>query len=112
TLGHAAGDELLQVYAARLRATIRGADTAGRLGGDEFVVLAETDAGSPPDALAERLVAMLRLPIELDEGRKLVYVTASVGVAVGFFCEASSVSLVRLTQITGTRCFRQGTTSW
>jgi len=97
TLGHAAGDELLQIYAARLRATIRGADTAGRLGGDEFVVLAETDAGSPPDALAERLVAMLRLPIELDEGRKLVYVTASVGVAVGQFERPSE--LLRLADL-------------
>lgn|GEM_PF-5109582 len=97
TLGHAAGDELLQVYAARLQATIRGSDMAGRLGGDEFVVLAETDAASPPGALAERLVAMLRLPIELDEGRKLVYMTASVGVAVGQFERPSE--LLRLADL-------------
>ena len=97
TLGHAAGDALLQVFARRLRETIRESDVPGRLGGDEFVVLADADAAAAPVGLAERLVAALRRPIELEGGRKTVCVTASVGVAVGRFEHPSE--LLRLADL-------------
>ena len=97
TLGHAAGDELLQVLATRLRETIRTSDVAGRLGGDEFVVLAEVDDPSSATVLADRIVAAVRRPIELEEGGKVVEVSASIGVAVGEFTHPSE--LLRLADL-------------
>ncbi|MGO9875154.1 MAG: diguanylate cyclase domain-containing protein [Acidimicrobiia bacterium] len=82
TLGHAVGDELLRLAAARLEETLRRGDTIGRLGGDEFVVLAEADlAGARPALAAERIVAAFRAPFVV--GTRTVRVTASVGIAVG-----------------------------
>ncbi len=85
SFGHAAGDELLRVVAARLKGVVREADTVGRLGGDEFVLLLDgpsMDAG--PELVAERVCGVLGHPIELEStpGRTLS-VTASIGIAEG-----------------------------
>ena len=83
-LGHAAGDQFLRVVGERLHSTVREQDTVGRLGGDEFVVLIECAADEAmPDILADRLIEVLREPVELDDGREIFSVTASIGVAVG-----------------------------
>ncbi len=81
SLGHAAGDRLLQEVARRLRASIRDADTSARLGGDEFVVVM-TDLAQPEDAsrLAEKLLALLSEPVDI--GGRTVKGSASIGVAV------------------------------
>jgi diguanylate cyclase (GGDEF)-like protein len=85
TFGHAAGDELLRVVAARLLSVVRASDTAARLGGDEFIVLLEAstlDAG--PELVAERLLEALRAPCELSGARgRSLSVTASIGIAFG-----------------------------
>jgi diguanylate cyclase (GGDEF)-like protein len=82
--GHGTGDELLKVVAERLQATVRDHDTVGRLGGDEFVVLVESTATeAAADALADRIVAAIRRPVELEPGGAVVTVTSSIGVAVG-----------------------------
>ena len=81
TLGHAAGDQLLQTVAARLLACRRQADLVARLGGDEFAVLVLDDADGKldVDALAQRLIDVLEVPVEL--GGRSMRASASIGVA-------------------------------
>jgi diguanylate cyclase (GGDEF)-like protein len=83
--GHAAGDELLRLTAARLEGVVRESDTAARLAGDEFLVLVEgTELDGAPEFVAERILATLREPFEMttETGRQLT-VTASIGIATG-----------------------------
>jgi len=83
SLGHAAGDEVLRITAARIDESLRSEDTVARLGGDEFVVIAESD-GTPiePAELEERLCAAITKEIELESGQR-VTPGASIGVAMG-----------------------------
>jgi diguanylate cyclase (GGDEF)-like protein len=82
SLGHLAGDALLQAVALRLTGALGPGDTIARLGGDEFAVLFE-EAGAAVGAadVAERVIAALQEPFDLD-GRE-VFVTASIGIGVG-----------------------------
>jgi diguanylate cyclase (GGDEF)-like protein/PAS domain S-box-containing protein len=81
TLGHEAGDQLLQEVASRLKVCVRESDTVARLGGDEFVVLLPkvTDAKDAA-TVAQKILSTVSMPFTLigHEFR----VTASVGIAV------------------------------
>jgi diguanylate cyclase (GGDEF)-like protein len=80
TLGHAIGDQLLRLVAARLEAATRDGDAAGRLGGDEFVlVLGVTDPDSALD-VAQRVTRRLREPYDVAGVR--LQVEASAGMAL------------------------------
>jgi diguanylate cyclase (GGDEF)-like protein len=81
SLGHAAGDELLQEFAERLGDAIRPSDTLSRFGGDEFLILCEGMV-DPDDALhvAQRIHALLEQPFRL--GDREVHVSCSVGIAL------------------------------
>lgn len=81
TLGHAAGDELLKQVAARLTRAIDRECEIGRLGGDEFqVLLPDIDDRGVLGELAAKIIAMLRQPYSLEEGRCVI--GASVGIAI------------------------------
>jgi diguanylate cyclase (GGDEF)-like protein/PAS domain S-box-containing protein len=81
SLGHPAGDELLTVFAERLRGTTRANDTVARIGGDTFVVVMP-NCGSQDDAMraAGRLSGKLQSALQLA-GKELS-VTASFGLCL------------------------------
>jgi diguanylate cyclase (GGDEF)-like protein len=83
TLGHEAGDQLLQAVAARLTTGLRSVDTIGRLGGDEFVVLIDGESLVAPELVAQRLLELMREPFDLESSAAPIMVTTSVGIAVG-----------------------------
>src|SRR5580692_9736131 len=92
TLGHAVGDELLRLVAARLRSSLRSEESVddlptarsshiARLGGDEFiVVLPSIRSADDAAAVAARLIAELQEPMRL--ALHTLVVTPSVGVAL------------------------------
>lgn len=80
TLGHVAGDELLRMVGARLKAVLRASDTVARLGGDEFVILAGSTNPDYAAQLAQKILEQLRLPIPLSG--HMLSVSASLGIAV------------------------------
>jgi diguanylate cyclase (GGDEF)-like protein len=80
TLGHEAGDQLLQEVATRLKMCVRDSDTVARLGGDEFVVLLpELEDEKYSAIVAQKILAAVAKPFTLmgQEFR----VTASIGIS-------------------------------
>jgi diguanylate cyclase (GGDEF)-like protein len=94
SLGHDAGDRVLQAVAARVAGVLRPTDTLARLGGDEFVVVCEALEG-PDDAsaVADRIARALAPPI--DEGVDELIVGASIGVVVTGDDHADPAGLIR-----------------
>jgi diguanylate cyclase (GGDEF)-like protein/PAS domain S-box-containing protein len=80
TLGHAAGDELLQTMSERLVQAVRQTDLVARMGGDEFVVLIEEHRG-PEEVMivAQKILTMLDRPVVIEW--KEVSISGSVGIA-------------------------------
>jgi diguanylate cyclase (GGDEF)-like protein/PAS domain S-box-containing protein len=81
SIGHHAGDELLQAVAPRLRAHLRPGDIVARFGGDEFGILVDqlTDEDEAP-AIADRVADAFSEPYPM--GGADHFVTASIGIAV------------------------------
>lgn len=82
TYGHDAGDEVLKEFAARIRASVRGADLACRFGGEEFVVVMPDTLPDAAKEIAERLrVTIEGKPFSLGPGQPAITLTASMGIA-------------------------------
>jgi diguanylate cyclase (GGDEF)-like protein len=81
TLGHAAGDAVVQLVARRLESEVRQSDTISRHGGDEFLVLlAEISQPSDAALVAEKILAALAAPSRL--GNHPISLSASIGIAL------------------------------
>jgi diguanylate cyclase (GGDEF)-like protein len=91
--GREVADEVLRRVGARLDTVLRASDTVGRLGGDEFVMLVDAvGLDVVPELVAERILDVLRQPIELSEaGRPAVSMTASIGIATGLPASAEDL---------------------
>jgi diguanylate cyclase (GGDEF)-like protein len=94
SLGHAAGDEVLQQMAERLKQCVREADVVTRLGGDEFVIILwQMRSARDPESVAEHVIAAMALPF-LVAGNSY-FLSASVGIAVYPADGASGEDLLR-----------------
>jgi diguanylate cyclase (GGDEF)-like protein len=81
SLGHGAGDQLLEAVAERIGHSLRRHETLARFGGDEFVILCE-DIFDDEDAVAvaERVLKAFSLPFHLAHGETMA--AASIGISV------------------------------
>ncbi len=81
SLGHAAGDLLLQSVAKRLVRWVREEDTVARIGGDEFIMLLQgTDDPDYVVHVASRILESLSEPFRIKE--REFYITASIGITL------------------------------
>ena len=89
SFGHATGDFVLSLVAARVKSVLRQNDHVGRLGGDEFVVL-QTDIKTPEDVtyLIERIIEVLSKPLT-HEGAQI---SLSISLGASLFPEHSTSS--------------------
>jgi len=80
SLGHSAGDELLQIVSKRLKSCVRKSDTVARLGGDEFtVILPEVNRIEDAEIVAEKILTVLSQAFRL-RGQD-IFISASIGIA-------------------------------
>jgi diguanylate cyclase (GGDEF)-like protein/PAS domain S-box-containing protein len=103
TLGHHAGDLLLEEVARRITSCIRETDTASRIGGDEFVVMLESLSDSAEEAaaqaknVAEKILARIAEPYTLL-GRECVS-TSSIGITVFGYAKESGTQILQQADI-------------
>ena len=81
TLGHEAGDRVLEEVARRLLGSVRGSDTVARLGGDEFiVVLHDIHDKRAATVAAEKIVKTFNQPIMVND--KVCTIGVSIGISI------------------------------
>lgn len=81
TMGHAAGDQVLNRVAQRLQSTLRATDTVARFAGDEFVIVLESVSDEQtPVKVANKIADALSMPFQI-KGREF-NIGASLGIAI------------------------------
>ena len=81
TLGHSAGDRLLEVVGKRLTSLLRKSDTVARMGGDEFMLLLpEIARGEDAAKIAQKVLEAVRKPFEFDDYE--IHISTSIGIAL------------------------------
>lgn len=84
TLGHAAGDMVLQQVASILVAEVRQNDVVARIGGDEFVLIFKDQLNQDVlDRIATRIIARLEEPVAYKE--QMCRISASIGTTLSSF---------------------------
>ncbi|HID86209.1 MAG TPA: GGDEF domain-containing protein [Anaerolineae bacterium] len=107
TLGHKAGDRLLQAVGERLTGLLRRSDTVARTGGDDFMLVIP-ELGRVEDAaeVARKILDALRKPFVLDDHE--LAITASIGIAIYPYDGEDADTLMRNADIAMRRAKNQG----
>ena len=81
TVGHSAGDQMLQIVAQRLRACVKEGDTVARLGGDEFtIILRGVGTAESAQHVASRVIEVLQEAVNI--GGRDYHAGASIGITM------------------------------
>ncbi len=80
TLGHKAGDLLLEVTASRLMRIVRKSDSVARLGGDEFAILLPSADASQTAIVAQKALKSIQKPFHFED--HTLHIHASIGAAI------------------------------
>ncbi|WP_267388551.1 EAL domain-containing protein [Sphingomonas sp. GC_Shp_3] len=107
TLGHAGGDQLIQLVSARLRGLINPGDVVARLGGDEFAILLDDRLNlSDIEETAQAMVDAVREPFAILGTS--VFIGASIGIACAQSCRSDRAELMRMADIAMYRAKAEG----
>lgn len=108
TLGHGAGDRLLQDVAKRLKKCLRESDTIARWGGDEFTLLLSPIVCAADAAqIAQGILSVFNLPFEIP-GKGEFYIKASIGIALAPYDGEDGETLLKNADAAMHRVKRQG----
>lgn len=87
-LGHDTGDDVIKLFASRIRKAVRASDKVARLGGDEFaILLPKIESEQVAEDIVRNLIERVTQPTTIN-GKKL-RITTSIGIA---FCRGGEIS--------------------